>query len=53
VNDTHHDPPRETQASVEKEQLIKLQERMSSEIERVRAQLKEKSGRWKVRKSGS
>lgn len=37
----------------EKEQLNKLQERMSTEIERVRAELKERSGRWKVRKSAS
>jgi DNA repair exonuclease SbcCD ATPase subunit len=43
----------EMQARSEKEQLIKLQERMSSEIERVRAELKERSGRWKVRKSAS
>ncbi len=34
----------------EKEQLKQLQERMAAEIERVRAELKEKSGRWKVRK---
>jgi chromosome segregation ATPase len=34
----------------EKEQLKQLQQRMSAEIERVRAELKEKSGRWKVRK---
>ena len=37
----------------EQEQLIKLEERMSSEIARVRAQLKERSGRWKVRQSAS
>jgi chromosome segregation ATPase len=43
----------ELQAKSEKEQLIKLQERMSAEIERVRAELKERSGRWKVRKSAS
>jgi DNA repair exonuclease SbcCD ATPase subunit len=43
----------EIQAHSEKDQLIKLQERMSSEIERVRAELKERSGRWKVRKSAS
>ncbi len=42
-----------TRYSSEKEQLIKLQERMSSEIERVRAELKERSGRWKMRKSAS
>jgi chromosome segregation ATPase len=42
-----------SQAASEKEQLIKLQERMSSEIERVRVELKERSGRWKVRKSAS
>jgi len=47
------DNPAEIQARSEKEQLIKLQERMSSEIERVRAELKERSGRWKVRKSAS
>ena len=47
------DTPAETKASNEKEQLTKLQERMSSEIERVRAELKERSGRWKVRKSAS
>ena len=34
----------------EKEQMRQLQQRMSAEIERVRAELKEKSGRWKVRK---
>jgi chromosome segregation ATPase len=45
--------PAEAKARSEKEQLIKLQERMSSEIERVRAELKERSGRWKVRKSAS
>ncbi|HEX2228766.1 MAG TPA: hypothetical protein VHM64_16640 [Candidatus Binatia bacterium] len=44
---------RELQARSEKEQLIKLQERMSAEIERVRAELKERSGRWKVRKTAS
>jgi len=43
--------PAETQAPSEKEQLVKLQERMSAEIERVRAELKERSGRWKVRRS--
>ena len=43
----------ETQAPSEKEQLVKLQERMSAEIERVRAELKERSGRWKVRRSAS
>jgi hypothetical protein len=47
------DNPAEIQARSEKEQLIKLQERMASEIERVRAELKERSGRWKVRKSAS
>ncbi|MDH3444216.1 MAG: hypothetical protein OEN50_09865, partial [Deltaproteobacteria bacterium] len=41
------------QYSTENEQLIKLQERMSSEIERVRAELKERSGRWKMRKNVS
>jgi DNA repair exonuclease SbcCD ATPase subunit len=45
--------PVKTHAPREKEQLVKLQERMSSEIERVRAELKERSGRWKVRKSVS
>jgi hypothetical protein len=45
--------PGELQARSEKEQLIKLQERMSAEIERVRAELKERSGRWKVRKTAS
>jgi chromosome segregation ATPase len=48
-----HSNTAEMQAGTEKEQLIKLQERMSSEIERVRAELKERSGRWKVRKSAS
>jgi hypothetical protein len=43
--------PAETQPPSEKEQLVKLQERMSAEIERVRAELKERSGRWKVRRS--
>jgi DNA repair exonuclease SbcCD ATPase subunit len=43
----------EIHARSEKEQLIKLQERMSAEIERVRAELKERSGRWKVRKTVS
>ena len=43
--------PAGTQAPSEKEQLVKLQERMSAEIERVRAELKERSGRWKVRRS--
>ena len=37
-------------ADSEKEQQRQLQQRMSAEIERVRAELKEKSGRWKVRK---
>jgi chromosome segregation ATPase len=37
----------------EKEQLRRLQQRMSAEIERVRAELKEKSGRWKVRKGAA
>lgn len=36
----------------EKEQLNQLQQRMAAEIERVRAELKERSGRWKVRKGG-
>jgi DNA repair exonuclease SbcCD ATPase subunit len=45
--------PVRAQAASEKEQLIRLQERMSSEIERVRVELKERSGRWKVRKSAS
>jgi DNA repair exonuclease SbcCD ATPase subunit len=45
--------PKVTHTPSEKEQLVKLQERMSSEIERVRAVLKERSGRWKVRKSAS
>jgi chromosome segregation ATPase len=35
------------------EQLQELQERMSAEIERVRAELKQRSSRWKVRKSGT
>jgi chromosome segregation ATPase len=47
------DNPAEIQARSEKEQLIKLQERMSAEIERVRIELKERSGRWKVRKSAA
>jgi chromosome segregation ATPase len=47
------DSPTEIQARSEKEQLIKLQERMSAEIERVRTELKERSGRWKVRKSAA
>jgi thioredoxin reductase len=34
----------------EKEQMRQVQQRMAAEIERVRAELKEKSGRWKVRK---
>ena len=34
----------------EKEQMKQVQQRMAAEIERVRAELKEKSGRWKVRK---
>jgi chromosome segregation ATPase len=42
-----------SQTASEKEQLVKLQERMSAEIERVRAELKERSGRWKVRRSAS
>jgi hypothetical protein len=33
-----------------KEQLKQLQERMSAEIERARAELREKSSRWKVRR---
>jgi len=37
----------------EKEQLKQLQQRMSAEIERVRAELKEKSGRWKIRKGAT
>jgi len=37
----------------EKEQLKQLQQRMSAEIERVRAELREKSGRWKVRKGAT
>ena len=37
----------------EKEQLRQIQERMSAEIERVRAELKEKSSRWKVRRGTS
>jgi hypothetical protein len=42
-----------THTPSEKEQLGKLQDRMSSEIERVRAVLKERSGRWKVRQASS
>ena len=37
----------------EKEQLKQLRQRMAAEIERVRAELKEKSGRWKVRKGAA
>src|SRR3990170_6115499 len=37
----------------EKERLKQLQQRMSAEIERVRAELKEKSGRWKIRKGAT
>ena len=37
----------------EKEQMKQLQQRMSADIERVRAELKEKSGRWKVRKGAT
>ncbi|MEX0803938.1 MAG: hypothetical protein WD688_11575 [Candidatus Binatia bacterium] len=37
----------------EKEQFRQLQLRMSAEIESVRAQLKERNGRWKVRKRTS
>ena len=37
----------------EKEQLKQLQQRMAAEIERVRAELKEKSGRWKVHKGAA
>jgi DNA repair exonuclease SbcCD ATPase subunit len=33
-----------------KHQLTQLQERMSADIERARAELREKSGRWKVRR---
>jgi DNA repair exonuclease SbcCD ATPase subunit len=33
-----------------KNQLTQLQERMSADIERARAELREKSGRWKVRR---
>jgi hypothetical protein len=42
-----------THTPSEKEQLVNLQDRMSSEIERVRAVLKERSGRWKVRQTSS
>jgi chromosome segregation ATPase len=35
------------------EQLEELQERMAAEIARVRAELKERKGRWKVRRSGA
>ncbi|MPZ77078.1 MAG: hypothetical protein GEU77_11200 [Deltaproteobacteria bacterium] len=37
----------------EKEQFRQLQLRMSAEIESVRAQLKERNGRWKIRKRTS
>jgi molybdopterin converting factor small subunit len=47
------DSAAEVHGQSEKEQLIKLEERMSSEIERVRAELKARSGRWKVRQSAT
>jgi hypothetical protein len=32
------------------EQIAQLHERISADIERVRAELREKSGRWKARR---
>jgi len=54
---TVESPPNPGEQSIsrdaEKEQLKQLQQRMAAEIERVRAELKERSGRWKVRKGAS
>jgi chromosome segregation ATPase len=44
------DARKDNQVGVDREQVKELQERMSAEIERVRAELREKSGRWKVRR---
>jgi hypothetical protein len=44
------DTPVDHLFAANKEQLKQLQERMSAEIERARAELKEKSSRWKVRR---
>jgi hypothetical protein len=42
--------PRDGLLSGKKNPLTQLQERMSADIERARAELREKSGRWKVRR---
>jgi chromosome segregation ATPase len=42
--------PRDGLLAGGKNPLIQLQERMSADIERARAELREKSGRWKVRR---
>jgi len=45
-----HPEPRDSLLDGAKHQLTQLQERMSADIERARAELREKSGRWKVRR---
>jgi chromosome segregation ATPase len=45
-----HAEPRDSLLEGGKHQLTQLQERMSADIERARAELREKSGRWKVRR---
>jgi chromosome segregation ATPase len=42
--------PKDRAEVVGREQIKQMQERMSADIERVRAELREKSGRWKVRR---
>ena len=45
-----HAEPRDSLLDGGKHQLTQLQERMSADIERARAELREKSGRWKARR---
>jgi hypothetical protein len=43
------DMSKDRTGGISREQVRQMQERMSADIERVRAELREKSGRWKVR----
>jgi chromosome segregation ATPase len=45
-----HAEPKDSLLDGAKHQLTQLQERMSADIERARAELREKSGRWKARR---
>ncbi|HVO93851.1 MAG TPA: hypothetical protein VMT22_13465, partial [Terriglobales bacterium] len=50
VGPVDNQEPSETLSNVNRDQLKQLQERLSADIERARNELREKSGRWKVRR---